>query len=99
LGSACDAVFLGLTTITNATGTSSGRLLKDNVDDASNCNNSSRIRWVISYASPLVVIEQSNFDLAFRITNGFTIELAESSGVDYVVTPGVNPHEVVLSTY
>ena len=100
-GTPCDAGFSGLTTIpSTVNGSASGRLLKADNTVATDCENSSRIMWVISFTSPLVVTEKSNFDLAFRTTDGFTIELAEAGGaVDFSVEPAVNAPEAILFTF
>lgn len=95
---ACDGGFLGLTTVpSTANGSASGRLLKADNTVATDCENSSRIMWVISFISPLVVTEKSNFDLAFRTTNGFSIEMLQAIGeVDFTVDASVNPPEAIL---
>jgi len=96
---ACDGAFSGLYTGTTSNGGVSGRLLQTDNTNATDCENASRIRWVISYSSPLVVKSDSTFDLSFKTTNGFEINLAEAGGdVDFAVEPTVNAPEAILVT-
>ena len=95
----CDASFSGTSVGTTSNGTVGGKLLKADNTDATDCENASRIRWVINYSSPLTVKSTSTFDLSFKTTNAFEISLGDDSGlISFAVEPAINPPEAILVT-
>jgi hypothetical protein len=95
----CDASFSATSEGTTSNGTVGGRLLKADNTDATDCENASRIRWVINYSSPLIVKSTSTFDLSFKTTNAFEISLGDNSGaIAFAVAPAINPPEAILVT-
>ena len=95
----CDASFSGTSVGTTSTGAVGGRLLTADNTDATDCENASRIRWVVNYSSPLIVKSTSTFDLSFKTTNAFEISLGDDTGlISFAVEPAINTPEAILVT-